>query len=121
MMDIPFLVPDLCPEDGQAVAQAVTSGWITTGPRTKQFEQQLAEYTGSRRAVCLNSATACMEMTLHVLGIGPGDEVITTAYTYTATASVICHVGATPVLVDTAPGSYERDYEAMERCITERT
>lgn len=121
MMDIPFLVPDLCPADGQAVAQAVTSGWITTGPRTKQFEQQLAAYTGSRRAVCLNSATACMEMTLRVLGIGPGDEVITTAYTYTATASVICHVGATPVLVDTAPGSYEMDYDAMERRITERT
>lgn len=103
------------------VAEALRSGWITTGPRTKEFERRIAAYCGTDRAVCLNSATACMELILRVLGVGPGDEVITSAYTYTATASVICHVGAKVVLVDTAPGSYEMDYDRLADAITERT
>jgi len=103
------------------VAEALRSGWITTGPKTKEFEKQIAAYCGTDRAVCLNSATACMEMILHVLGVGPGDEVITCAYTYTATASVTCHVGAKVVMVDTAPGSFEMDYSKLADAITERT
>lgn len=97
------------------------SGWITTGPKTKLFEKRIADYVGIPKAVCLNSATAAMEMTLRVLGIGPGDEVITSAYTYTASASVIHHVGAKIVLVDTAPGSYEMDYEKLVEAITDKT
>lgn len=103
------------------MSEALRSGWITTGPKTKEFEQLIALSCGTKRAVCLNSATACMESILHVLGVGPGDEVITSAYTYTASCSVICHVGATPVLVDTKPGSFEMDYEKMAEAITERT
>lgn len=103
------------------VAEALRSGWITTGPKTKEFERQIAAYCGTDKAVCLNSATACMEMILHVLGVGPGDEVITCAYTYTATASVTCHVGAKVVMVDTAPGSFEMDYSKLADAITERT
>ena len=103
------------------MADALWSGWITTGPRTKEFEKRIAEYCHTQRAVCLNSDTACMEMTLRLFGIGPGDEVITTAYTYTATASVICHTGAVPVLVDVAEGSYEMDYDALERAVTPKT
>ena len=101
--------------------EAILSGWITTGPKTKEFEQLIALCCQTRRAVCLNSATACMESILHVLGVGPGDEVITSAYTYTASCSVICHVGATPVLVDTKPGSFEMDYDKLADVITERT
>ena len=101
--------------------EAILSGWITTGPKTKEFEQLIALCCQTKRAVCLNSATACMESILHVLGVGPGDEVITSAYTYTASCSVICHVGATPVLVDTRPGSFEMDYERLADAITERT
>jgi dTDP-4-amino-4,6-dideoxygalactose transaminase len=97
------------------------SGWITTGPRTKEFERQIAEYVGVNKAVCLNSATAAMELTLRILGIGPGDEVITSAYTYTASASVIDHVGAKIVLVDTAPDSFEMDYRKLADAITENT
>ncbi len=105
----------------RAVTEAIRSGWITTGPRTKEFERKIADYCHTSRAVCLNSATASMELTLRLLGVGPGDEVIVPAYTYTATASVVCHVGATLVLVDTADGSFEMDYEALENAITERT
>lgn len=97
------------------------SGWITTGPRVKAFEKELAEYLHTDRVAALSSATAAMELTLRLLGVGPGDEVITTAYTYTASASVVCHVGAELVLVDTAKGSYEMDPEKLEKAITERT
>ncbi len=121
MRQIPFSPPDITEEEVREVADALRSGWITTGPRTKEFEKRIAEYCHTQRAVCLNSDTACMEMTLRLFGIGPGDEVITTAYTYTATASVICHTGAVPVLVDVAEGSYEMDYDALERAVTPKT
>ncbi len=120
-MKIAFSPPDITEEEIQEVAETLRSGWITTGPRTKEFERRIAERCRTKYAVCLNSATACMEMTLRVMGIGPGDEVITTAYTYTATCSVICHVGATPVLVDTMPGSFEMDAEKAAGAVTERT
>lgn len=120
-MKIPFSPPDITEEEITEVAETLRSGWITTGPRTKEFECRIAEYCHTRKAVCLNSATACLEMTLHVMGIGPGDEVITTAYTYSATASCICHVGAMPVLVDTLPGSYEMDPQKVREAVTERT
>lgn len=107
--------------EADEVRDAILSGWITTGPRTKEFERQIAEYCGTDRAVALNSATAAMELCLRILGVGPGDEVIVPAYTYTATASVVCHVGATPVMVDCAPGSFEMDYDKMASAITERT
>lgn len=103
------------------VAEALRSGWITTGPRTKEFENLISMCCQTEKSVCLNSATACMELILRVLGVGPGDEVITSAYTYTATASVTCHVGAKVVLVDTAPGSFEMDYDKLADAITERT
>lgn len=120
-MKVPFSPPDIGEAEIAEVVDTLRSGWITTGPKTKQFERELAEYCHTGRAACLSSQTTAAEMTLRLLGIGPGDEVITTAYTYTATASVICHVGATPVLVDVARDSYEMDYDAMERAITERT
>ncbi|NMA31035.1 MAG: DegT/DnrJ/EryC1/StrS family aminotransferase [Candidatus Methanofastidiosa archaeon] len=97
------------------------SGWITTGPKTKEFEREIADYVGVKKAVCLSSATAAMELTLRILGIGPGDEVITSVYTYTASASVIDHVGAKIILVDTAPDSFEMDYDKLANSITERT
>jgi dTDP-4-amino-4,6-dideoxygalactose transaminase len=121
MRDIPFSPPDITEKEIEAVAETLRSGWITTGPKTKLFEKRIAEYVGTPRAVCLNSATAAMELTLRILGIGPGDEVITSAYTYTASASVIQHVGAKIVLVDTAPNSYEMDYEKLTDAITEKT
>lgn len=121
LRNIPFSPPDMSEAEVIEVAEALRSGWITTGPKTKEFERQIAAYCGTDRAVCLNSATACMEMILHVLGVGPGDEVITCAYTYTATASVTCHVGAKVVMVDTAPGSFEMDYSKLADAITERT
>ncbi len=121
LRNIPFSPPDMSEAEVLEVAEALRSGWITTGPRTKEFERQIAAYCGTDKAVCLNSATACMEMILHVLGVGPGDEVITCAYTYTATASVTCHVGAKVVMVDTAPGSFEMDYSKLANAITERT
>lgn len=121
MRQIPFSPPDITEEEIRAVADTLRSGWITTGPKTKEFEEEIASYCHTGRAVCLNSDTACMEMTLRLFGIGPGDEVITTAYTYTATASVICHTGARPVLVDVAENSYEMDYDALERAITPKT
>lgn len=120
-MNIPFSPPDITEEEIKEVTEALKSGWITTGPKTKLFEKQIAEYCHTSKAVCLNSATACMEMALRVLGIGPGDEVITSAYTYTASASVICHVGAKVVLVDVKKDSYEMDYEQLADKITERT
>lgn len=121
MKVIPFSPPDISQLEIDYVVEALKSGWITTGPRTKQFEREIAEYCTRPKAVCLNSATAAMELTLRLFGIGPGDEVITSAYTYTASASVAIHVGATPVLVDTAPDSFEMDYDALEKAITPRT
>ena len=121
MRNIPFSPPDIREEDIQEVVDALRSGWITTGPRTKTFEAKIAEYCETNRAVCLNSATAGMELILRLLGIGKGDEVITSAYTYTASASVIEHVGAKIVLVDTAPESYEMDLNKLEEAITEKT
>ena len=121
MMNIPFSPPDISELEVSEVAEALRSGWITTGPRTKQLEKNIAEYIGVNKACCLNSQTACAEMALHILGIGEGDEVITTAYTYTASASVVCHVGAKLVLVDTKAGSFEIDYDAVEAVITEKT
>lgn len=120
-MKIPFSPPDVGEQEIAEVAEALRSGWITTGPRTKELERLIAEYCHTHKAVCLNSATACMELTLRLLGVGPGDEVITSAYTYTATASVICHVGAKVVLIDTAPNSFEMDYDRVADAITERT
>lgn len=119
--NIPFSPPDISEEEIAAAGDALRSGWITTGPRTKRFEEQIAAYCNADKAVCLNSATAALELTLHLLGIGPGDEVITSAYTYTASASVICHVGATPVLVDVAPDSFQMDYDKLKAAITPRT
>lgn len=119
--NISFSPPDITDREIHEVVNAMRSGWITTGPRTKEFERRIAEYVGVNKAVCLNSATASMELTLRILGIGPGDEVITSAYTYTASASVIYHVGAKIVLVDTAPDSFEMDYYKLAESITERT
>ena len=121
MLKIPFSPPDVTEAEIAEVAEALRSGWITTGPRTKELERQLADYIGVNRVVCLNSATAALEMTLRVLGIGTGDEVITSAYTYTASASPAVHVGAKVVLVDTAPDSYEIDYDKLADAITENT
>jgi len=119
--DIPFSPPDITEAEIDEVVRVLKSGWITTGPRTKEFEKRIAEYVGVDKAVCLNSATAAMELTLRILGVGQGDEVITSAYTYTASASIIHHVGAKIVLVDTAPNSFEMDYEQLEGAITEKT
>lgn len=121
LRNIPFSPPDISDREIEEVIKALKSGWITTGPKTKEFEKKIAQYVGVNRAVCLNSATAAMELTLRILGIGPGDEVITSAYTYTASASVINHVGAKIVLVDTAPGSLEMDYSKLADAITEKT
>lgn len=119
--NIPFSPPDIGEDEINEVVKALKSGWITTGPRTKEFENKIAEYIGTNKAVCLNSATAALELTLRILGVGPGDEVITSAYTYTASASIISHVGAKIVLVDTAPDSYEMDYKKLADAITEKT
>ena len=120
-MKIPFSPPDVSDLEIQAVIEAMKSGWITTGPKTKLFEKELSEFFGTSIVVCLNSATAAMELILRAIGVGPGDEVITSAYTYTASASVIDHVGAKIVLVDTAPDSYFVDYHKLSDAITERT
>lgn len=120
-MNIPFSPPDISEIEIQEVVSALKSGWITTGPKTKEFERQIKEYIGVDGCACLNSATAAMELTLRLLGVGPGDEVITSAYTYTATASVIEHVGANIVLVDTEKDSFEMDYKKLEEAITEKT
>ena len=118
---IPFSPPDISDLEIAEVAEALKSGWITTGPRTKQLEKNIAEWVGTEKCVCLNSQTACAEMALHVMGIGAGDEVITCAYTYTASASVIAHVGAKIVLIDTQKNSLEMDYDALEAAINEKT
>lgn len=120
-MNVPFSPPDIGEAEINEVIDTLKSGWITTGPKTKEFERRIADYCNTKRAVCLNSATACMEMTLRAMGVGPGDEVITTAYTYTASCSVICHVGATPVLVDTLPGTYDMNPEGVRNAITGKT
>lgn len=120
-MRISFSPPDITEQEAQEVSRALLSGWITTGPRTKEFERQIADYCQAKKVVCQNSATACLESILRILGVGPGDEVITSAYTYTASASPVCHVGARLVLVDTQPDSYEMDYEKMAAAINERT
>ena len=120
-MNVPFSPPDISEREISLVTEALRSGWITTGPKTKEFEKKIAEYIGTPRAVCLNSATAAMEMTLVALGIGEGDEVIVPAYTYTATCSVVCHVGAKPVIVDVAKDSYEMDYDALDEYFTDKT
>jgi dTDP-4-amino-4,6-dideoxygalactose transaminase len=118
---VQFSPPDITEAEIQEVSDALRSGWITTGPRTKQLEREIAEYVGVNRAVCLNSQTACAEMALRILGIGEGDEVIVPAYTYTASASVVCHVGAKLVLVDSQKDNLEMDYDALEAAITEKT
>lgn len=120
-MQILFSPPDISELEIREVAEALRSGWITTGPRTKELERKIAQWIGVPRCVCLNSQTACAEMALRLLGVGAADEVITSAYTYTASASVVCHVGATLRLIDTKPGSYEMDYDALERAVTEKT
>ena len=121
MRNIPFSPPDITDEEINAVADALKSGWITTGPKTKEFEKRIAAYCGVDKAVCLNSATACLEGILRVLGVGKDDEVITSAYTYTASASPVCHIGAKLKLVDTAKDSFQMDYAALENAITENT
>ena len=119
--NIPFSPPDMTEAEVQEVAQAILSGWITTGPRTKELERQIATYIGVNKAVCLNSQTACAEMALRLLGIGEGDEVIVPAYTYTASASIVCHVGAKLIFVDVQPHCLEMDYDALEASITPNT
>lgn len=120
-MKIPFSPPDITEAEANEVRDALLSGWITTGPRTKELERQIAAFCETSKAVCLNSATACLEMALRVLGIGPDDEVITSAYTYTASASVVCHIGAKLVLVDTQKDSFEMDYDKLADAINEKT
>ena len=120
-MNIPFSPPDITEREIELVREVLRSGWVTTGPKTKEFENKLAEYVGTEKFVCLGSATAAMEMTLRLLGIGPGDEVIVPAYTYTASCSVICHVGAKPVIVDISKDSFEMDYDALDEYINEHT
>ena len=119
--NIPFSPPDISEAEIELVADALRSGWITTGPKTKLLEKKIAEWLGTPKSVCLNSQTACAEVSLRILGVGCGDEVITTAYTYTASASVVCHVGAKVVMVDCQKDSLEMDYDALEAAITEKT
>ena len=119
--NIPFSPPDMTEAETKEVREAILSGWITTGPRTKKLEAQISEFVHTDKTVCLNSATAAMEMVLHLLGVGPDDEVIVPAYTYTATASVVQHVGAKIVFVDSQKDSVEMDYDQLEQAITERT
>lgn len=121
LRNVPFSPPDMTEAEANEVRDAILSGWITTGPRTKKLEKEIAEFIGVEKAVCLNSQTACAEMALHLLGVGEGDEVIVPAYTYTASASVVKHVGATLVFVDVQKDCLEMDYEAVEAAITERT
>ena len=121
LRNVPFSPPDMSEAEIEQVAEALRSGWITTGPKTKEFERQIAGYVGTKRAVCLNSATAAMEMALRLIGVGPEDEVIVPAYTYTATASVTQHVGCKVVMVDSRKDNVEMDYEKLADAITERT
>ena len=120
-MKIPFSPPDISETEINEVVEALKSGWITTGPRTKELERRIAEYVGVNKCVCLNSQTACAEMALRVMGIGEGDEVIVTAYTYTASASVVALVGGKLVLVDIAKDNFQMDYDKLETAITENT
>ena len=120
-MNIPFSPPDISQAEIDSVVETLKSGWITTGPKTKKFENEISEYIGTEKTACLSSATASMEMTLRLLGIGPGDEVIVPAYTYTASCSVICHVGAEPVMVDIYKGQPVMDLDLMGKAITDRT
>ncbi len=119
--NIPFSPPDISESEIELVAEALRSGWITTGPKTKLLEKKIAEWIGTPKSVCLNSQTACAEVSLRILGIGVGDEVIVPAYTYTATASVVCHVGARVVMIDCQKNSLEMDYDALEAAINENT
>lgn len=121
MRNIPFSPPDISQNEIERVVEVLKSGWITTGPKTKEFENEIAKYCNTNKAVCLNSATACMEMALRLFGIGEGDEVITSAYTYSASASVIHHTGAKIVMVDTEKDSFFMDCEKLENAITEKT
>lgn len=120
-MNIPFSPPDISEAEINEVCDALRSGWITTGPKTKLLEKKVAEWIGVPKAVCLNSQTACAETALRILGIGEGDEVIVPVYTYTASASIVCHVGAKLVMVDCQENSLEMDYDALELAITEKT
>ncbi|MCI5582879.1 MAG: aminotransferase class I/II-fold pyridoxal phosphate-dependent enzyme, partial [Anaeroplasma sp.] len=127
-MNIPFSPPDISEREIEEVSNALRSGWITTGPRTKNLEKIIADYVGvgktesdTPRCVCLNSQTACQEMALRLMGIGDGDEVIVPAYTYTATASVVVHIGAKIVMIDCQKDSFEMDYDMVEKAITEKT
>lgn len=121
MRNILFSPPDITEEEINEVADALKSGWITTGPKTKELEKIVAKRCGTDKAVCLGSNTACAEMTLRILGVGQGDEVIVPAYTYTATASVVAHIGAKIVMVDCEPGKFTMDYKKLEEAITEKT
>ncbi len=121
MMNIKFSPPDISELEIKEVTEALKSGWITTGPRTKELEKKIADYVGVNKCVCLNSQTACAEMALRILGVEAGDEVILPAYTYTATASIVCHIGAKVVMVDCAQDSFEMDYEKVADAITPRT
>ena len=121
MKNIPFSPPDISEKEIENVVEVLKSGWITTGPKTKELEREIADFCGTKRVACLNSQTACAQTALRLLGIGEGDEVITSAYTYTASASVICHVGAKLVLVDCEKDSFEMDYKKLEEAITEKT
>ena len=121
LRNIPFSPPDMTEEEAKLASEAILSGWITTGPKTKEFERQIAEYVGTNKAVCLNSATAAMEMALRLIGVGPEDEVIVPAYTYTATASVTQHVGCKLVMVDSQKDNVEMDYDKLAEVITEKT
>lgn len=120
-MNISFSPPDITEAEVEQVVEALRSGWITTGPKTKEFEKKLAAYMGTNKVVCLSSSTAAMELTLRLLGVGPGDEVILPAYTYTATCSVVCHVGATPVMLDIQNDHSEMDYDQLDAAITQKT
>ena len=121
LRNIPFSPPDMTEAEAALVREAILSGWITTGPKTKELERQISAYVHTEKTVCLNSATAAMEMVLHLLGVGPGDEVIVPAYTYTATASVVTHVGAKLVMVDSQKDNVEMDYDKLAEAVTERT
>lgn len=121
LRNIPFSPPDMTEKEAALVREAILSGWITTGPKTKQLEKEISVFVHTDKTVCLNSATAAMEMVLHLLGVGPGDEVIVPAYTYTATASVVCHVGAKVVMVDSQKDNVEMDYDQLAGAITEKT
>lgn len=120
-MNIPFSPPDITEKEIEEVISSLKSGWITTGPKTKEFEKKITDYCHSDKTVCLGSATASLEMTLRMLGVGEGDEVIVPAYTYTATCSVVCHVGATPVIIDSQEDREEMDYEKVRNAITDKT